>query len=308
MSDHLDGLKKHRPLRKRIRRHWSFPFVVKQCAWRITATWCWVYAFATLFGLRSVVRSFDQHIALALIRGLAKAGFAPANLPFQSAFLKVFWVFLISSFSWVQVLGLLFLYLPFSPLLLVFRNRRKGYRKSRAESIAKARRDGVDMPRANASRILFFLLFTWFVLYAGTSQQYPLIIGMILTGLLFIVRINRALIYAATIEFPRKNRTVVFLRASQKFVQNSIDSFKQGKIKEMADLKRMIRFASWALRFSRFVSVWLYGKTTRTRASLMFFSDSWQILLSWAAYLYCFGHSSLNIWQCIRLREWLMLS
>jgi hypothetical protein len=289
MNDQINRLNKRPPLRKRLRRDWTFPFIIKQYAWRITAAWCWLYAVATLFGLRSVTKSVDQHVAMVVIKVLAKAGFAPANLPFQSALLKVFWVFAISSFSWVQVLGLLFLYIPFSPLLLIFRKRRKEYRKTRAESFEKARREGVDLPRSNISLVLLFLLFAWFVLYAGTSQHYPLIIAMILTGLLFIARINRALIYAATIEFPRKNRTAVFLRASQKFVKSTFDNFKEGKIDKMADLNRMIRLASWTLRLSRFVSVWLYGRATRTRASLI-------VLIRFMANLAILGCLSVLFW------------
>lgn len=299
MANPTDGFKKRRrPLRKRIRGFWSFPFGVKQCAWRVTAAWFWFYGLAVLFGQRALIRGWGHRISAALIHALTGAGFAPSNPLFLSTFFWIFWLFLISGFSWAQVLGF-FVYVPFAPLLIFFRKGRRDYKKTRADSFQKLRRQGVVIPRPNISFVLVLALVLWFALYGRAQERSPLLIAMLITGILFVVRVNKAIVYASMVDLPSNRWIDNFFRSCQEFVRKSVESIKDGKVQDLRSLNLLIFLGSWWLRVSRFVSRWFYGKTARRRAALtelIRFMGNLAILgglsvLFWAFVIKYFAHS-----------------
>jgi tetratricopeptide (TPR) repeat protein len=209
-----------------------------------------------------------------------------------SAFIKVLWLLAICSFSWIQVLGFLLLYVPLSPLLLVFRKGRQQYKENRAKNLARARQEGAETPHLNKGLALLFLLLMWFALYGGTAQRYPLIIAMAITGLLFIERVSRALLYATAAEFPRKKRSEAFTHSVQNFMRKTVENFKEGKITELKHLNGAIRTASWILRLARFASTWMYGKAAKRRAALF-------VLIRFMGNLAILGGLSILFWAFV---------
>lgn len=269
-----------------------FPFIAKQIAWRVTAAWIWLYVLAAMFGQRAHINIWEQNAALLLARILTQAGFAPSHPALLPRFVKLLWLLTMCSFSWVQMAGFFLFYLPSSPLLLVFRKRRKQYKGERAKALEKARREGKETPHLNISFALFVLLLAWFLLYGETTQRYPLVIAMVITGLLFISRVSRALVYAAPADFSQKSRSEAFFSGSRDFVRKTFENLKEGKITSVRQLNWSIWLATRFLRTARFASAWLYGRAARRRAALL-------VLIRFMANLAILGAISIMFWAFV---------
>jgi hypothetical protein len=289
MVEPTDNLKRRIPLRKRIARFCHFPLIVKQVLWRLTAAWLWLYLIAALSGHRAVITTWDSRAFVVATNLLVRVGFSPSSPAALSNSLKLLWLFAICSFSWIQVLSFLILYVPFAPLLFVFRKGRKGYKDERAKALAKARTQGTAVNSNSSGFALLFILLTWFALFGGTSEHNPLLIAMVLTALLFVTRVNRALYFATPLEFSRQKRVEALIRASQTFFQTTIDNFKAGKVSEVSHLRIIIWSCGRLLRLSRLVSTWLYGRAAKKRAALI-------VLVRFMINLAILGSLSILFW------------
>ena len=228
-----------------------------------------LYLFATVSGHASLLREGNRRLFETLADLLSRHGFSPSSSGTLSISFKLLWLLGICGLSWVQVFGFFVIYVPFSPLLLFFPKRRKEYKEARRKALADAnlRNNSVNSPKIGFA--LLVTLLTWFTLFEKTNQHGPLHLAMLLTALLFLFRVRRALDFAAPVWGARKGRIEAFKTATGNFLRKTVDDFKAGKVSEMSHLATIIGLCSWYLRIARFVSRWLYGRPAKRRAALI---------------------------------------
>ena len=285
--------KRHKAFRKRIRKFLQVPFAAKQFAWRLTAGWFWICAFATIFRFREHLNTWGEAIFSELSGALTNLGFAPSNLKVFSIGVKLLWLFTICGFSWIQVIGF-FLYVPLLPLLIMRfalrkRLRLEPYRKIREETFKASRKSGDPAPKRTWGFPLFCLLLLWSVLYGQTSAPYPLFLALVLTALLFCSRVGRALTFAVPAENRRWIRIESMSAGARKFVARTSETLKTGQIFEKWQLNVAIWTGSFILRTFRVLSRLLHGKTARRRTALV-------VLLRFMLNLAALGAISILFW------------
>jgi hypothetical protein len=292
MSSPENPVNRPRALRKRIREIPPLLFSAKQFAWRTTAAWAWIYIIGLVLGQRLRLAAWENSIFSAFSGALVRFDFTPSSPSIFSACSKLLWLFTICAFSWVQIIGF-FMYVPFFPLIvltrIILRGRVEPYRKTREDSLKKARRDGQPVSKRTWELPLLFLLLLWQILYGNTSAPNPLRLAMLLTGLYFCSRLGRALAFAVPVDTPRWGRIDFMIANSRKFISDTIDNAKSGKIPGAKHLKFTIWTSTLILRQLRIASRWTYGKPARRRTAVF-------VLLRFIASLGALGGISILFW------------
>jgi hypothetical protein len=240
--------KRHKALRKRIRKVLRVPLVFKQFAWRLTASWLWIWAFAVVFGFRGHLHKLEDVLFLYPSISLTRLGFAPSDPAIFFVGVKLLWLFTICGFSWIQVVGF-FLYVPFFPIVLLvrilLRNRLEPYQKIREESFKKSRKSGNPIPKRAWGFPLLCSLLLWFVLYGQTSARNPLFLALLLTALLFCSRVGSALTFAVPAHEGPWARIEALSAGARNFVSDSSEKLKSGQMLE----KWQLNLTIWTGRF-----------------------------------------------------------
>jgi hypothetical protein len=284
--------KRPKALRKRIRKVLRVPFVAKQFAWRLTASWFWIRILAFTFGFKGHLHKLEDAFFFYLNTSLISFGFAPSNPGTFIACVKLLWLFTISGFSWLQVIGF-FLYVPFLPIVflvrILLRSKLAPYRKMREESFKKSRKSGIPIPKRAWGFPLLCLLLLWFILYGQTSARYPLFLAMVLTALLFCSLVGSALTFALPADKGPWARIEGMSASARKFVIDSSENLKAGKVLDKWQLNLKIWTGFFLLRNLRLWSRWLHGKAARRRTALL-------VLLRFMANLAALGAISILFW------------
>jgi hypothetical protein len=292
MSASERPVNKRRAVRKRIREVSRHLFSAKQFAWRTTAAWIWIYTVGLVLGQREHLAAWETSVFSAVSGALIWSGFTPSSLSIFSTCSKLLWLFTICAFSWVQVIGFSIYVLSFPLLVLtraILRGRLEPYRKTREDSLKKARREGQPVAKRRWELPLLFLLLLWQILYGNTSAPNPLRLAMLLTGLYFCSRLGRALAFAVPVDTPRWGRIDVMIASSRKFISDTIDNAKSGKIPGAKHLKLTIWTSTFILQQLRIASRWTYGKPARRRTAVF-------VLLRFIASLGALGGISILFW------------
>lgn len=257
MSTPANHAKRSKALRKRIGRVSRHAFSAKQLGWRITAGWIWIYALGLVFGQGGRLKGWENCLLLAVDGTLVRSGFAPTSPEVFAICIKMFWLFAICAFSWVQILGFgaYVLFFPLIPLTrVVLRGRLDPHRKIREEAFKKARREGHPIPKRGWGFPLLSLLLIWLALYGRTSAPRPLEVWMFLLGLYFFYRVAKAFSFATPVDTPRWERVEAMLASARKFGLNTIDNAKAGKITGARSLSIVIWTSMFFLRAFRIAS------------------------------------------------------
>lgn len=285
-------MKRHLPIRKRIRKALRIPFAVKQLTWRLTAGWLWLWGFASILGLRAHLQMWEDSLFRLLSAWLKHIGFAPSNPTLFNASIKALWLFTISGFSWVQLIGfsLYVATLPFILLVqILLRKRLEPYYKIRQQSFKKSRKAGVPFPKRSWGFPLLCILLLWFLLYGQTIARYPLLLGLCLTALLFCSRVGSALTFALPADGITWARIEGMIASARKYMSDTSEKVKSGEILDTTSLNATIWTASFFLRNFRRWSRWLHGKAARRRMALV-------VLLRFILNLAALGGISILFW------------
>jgi hypothetical protein len=90
--------KRNLPFRKRLKRAFKIPFILKQISWRFTAGWLWILFVSTVLGFRSAIQTWEAAGLLHINTSLIKFGFAPSHPAIFVPCLKVLWLLAICTF------------------------------------------------------------------------------------------------------------------------------------------------------------------------------------------------------------------
>ena len=268
------------------------PLFVKQFVWRLTAGWFWLCAIAFVFGFGARLSMRENALFGQLYGSLVNLGFAPSNPRVFSICVKLLWLFTICGFSWAQIIGF-FVYVLFLPLVflswIVLRKRLEPYSKIREESFKTSRKSGVVIDKRTWGFPLLCMLLLWFVLYGQISSSYPLFLALVLTALLFCLRVSRALAFAVPGDTNNWARVERMRASSDKFIAQATENFKKGEFLEKWQLNMALWTGTFFLRTSRELSKWLHGKAARRRTALI-------VLLRFMLNLAALGGISILFW------------
>jgi hypothetical protein len=199
--------------KKRKVRTWVVMLWVKRFAWRLTALWCWINILAWLLGLQGFIRTVESFVSMTSLNVLSNSGFAPVNQSSLNVIFKVIWILTITSFSWLQMIGLI-IYIAFGPLtlLLWFGKFGKQIRNQMRDAEEKTHREKVAQNRPLTSYFLITMSAAWFLLFGNSSQRPTLAMAIVLTGLLFSTRVYKAFEFTTLIE-PSRSHLINVWRA-----------------------------------------------------------------------------------------------
>jgi hypothetical protein len=246
---------------------WQTKSGLKRLAWRLSAAWCWLHAIVSLFGGRTFLHKLDAAFVETIISVLSKSGFTPSNATRLPFLLEVLWVLLITAFSWIQIFGLALYVILWPAVMLFIYRHRLAMKEARIQSakIAQSLRSN----RPVWTYALITCLIVWFILYGTSHVRTPVVVAVIITGLLFAVRLMRAFEYA-TLEY-RTGASLI-----ERYIESVIKQFERlgNKLREQKPLTvralttnlQPLKFWHWTFRL---ICRWLYGRAARNRAALM---------------------------------------
>jgi hypothetical protein len=202
------------------------------------------------------------------------------------------WVLLVTSFSWIQIIGLA-LYVIFWPLVLFFLFRHGSALKATYEqAMEKAQRLGTLPDRPVGTYFLMSCLIMWFVLYGDSSLRMPLFTAIILTGLLFTARVYRALAYTALDVPSGRGRIDRYIESVMVQFKKGITSLVEKKTLDLNSLSASLWGWKLSYRVLRFFSRWLYGRPARNRAALL-------VLIKYMFNLCALGSLAILFWALV---------
>ena len=257
---------RHRKLR--TIRLWKLLSILKRYAWRLTAFWCWAHSIFYLFGGKALLRSLHSDVFSEMIGVLSNLGFASGNAQLLPFVLRLLWILFITSFSWLQIVGLAF-YVIFWPVVLLFLVRHwETLEGIRSKTMDSQNFRSLRQDRPIWTYALMTSLIAWFVLYGSSSLRTPLIVAIVLTGLLFSARVYRALVYTTLNDRTGRGWIDRYTAAAVVQLEGAVNNLREKKTLDLNSLSASL----WSLRLSqrilRFFSRWLYGRAARTRAAL----------------------------------------
>jgi hypothetical protein len=265
--------------------------IPKAWAWRLTASYLWVRWLLTIKYGRNVLADAEGAAADKIKAILTFVGLAPASGgPHLGPVLVALWLLLITAFSPIQLLGM-FLYITFFPftVLLVLR-----YRKALKAGAARTQQSKMaTLPGIKRAfpvvpvAITFFVV--WFLIFGVASARGPNLIGCIISGIVFLAFVHRALDKTSPIH---ERDTAAFSRwvegailIMRNAAQTAIDSPPRVKFQAVASL--------WTVRVFikpfRYVNVFFRGPRGRNRIAMI-------MLIDYIVFLIVLALSSILFW------------
>ena len=278
--------------RNRTIRIWRARLILKQSAWRLTGFWLWARLLIHLFGGGTFLRKFDAGLFSRILEILKDLGFAPGHVPLLPFLLRLLWVLCITSFSWLQIIGLT-LYVFFWPLVLFFYFRHgSAFKATYDKEMEKAQRLRTRPNRAVGTYFLISCLIVWFVLYGDSSLRAPLIVAIVLIGTLFIVRVYQALAYTAPYVSSRMGPIDRYIESVLAQFRKGITDLAEKRTVDLNSISASVRTWNIYYRVLRFLSRWLYGRSARNRAALF-------VLIRYMLNLCLLGALAILFWALV---------
>jgi hypothetical protein len=161
---------------------------LKSWAWRCTASYVWLHWLLFILVDADVIRGLEGKTTAHVVDVLSSFGFAPVNADYLPRVLRWVWVLLITGFSPLQVALGLPLYIVSFPLTtlayLLFRKVLKVAQSNPPpQSRPGLRPKRSDVPLATLASCL---LLGWLILYGSSSSRRPILVGLALSGVLFV--------------------------------------------------------------------------------------------------------------------------
>jgi len=259
--------------------------VIKRYAWRITVVWCWAHIFTLLVCRRDVFSPFERRVAIYFAGCASRFGFSPAGSRYILGFVKVFWCLSISGFSWLQFCGL-FLYIGLVPIAIIW-NIAFWYLRKRGkipQGVVEKPPGAIAVPKAfergfPISKLLYSLLAGWFLLFANSTGRVPILVALILTALVFAIRLYGTTVYIAIAEVGGSGFASRIAWFPFGYLLNVLRQIVSGRVKD-EQLLSWLKFQRRLLRLLRRISTCFHGKAAERRAALLvFFTYSVDLLV-----------------------------
>lgn len=288
----------HQVLRKMRRlRLWAFPVALKRYAWRLTGFCCWARILGEAAGAKSKIYAIDNRLFGLTIDALKQAGFVPVSQSLFLALAKLLAFFILTSFSWIQMIGF-GVYILCWPLVLFFFATKYGqsFNKSRKGVYDKIHRYRKAQKRPVIAYILFSLLTAWFALFGDSPLRSPLIVGILLTGALFASRLYSA--FMMTIPEPETrggflDRLIDTVTSQlNKVVEEIRNKLASGEILNFNRFKGNVFVSRVAYKILKVASIFLYGRAARRRVALY-------VLVLYIVNLATLGFLSILFWSLV---------
>jgi hypothetical protein len=196
--------RKNRMWRKRRAAVASALKTVNKWLWRTTALWCWVHLLSFVFIRHDLLAVPERAVSLKIFHFLVSYGFSPSNPKLYPLLLKVFWLLLLTSGKAIVLLGFA-IYVAFAPLALAwnlffyFLLRAKGLPKPIVEASVLTWEER-QFAKSSSSGLLICGIVLWFLLYGQTGSRGPLVLGLAMTGSLFLIQFYRTTLRVALAE------------------------------------------------------------------------------------------------------------
>jgi hypothetical protein len=177
---------------------------VNKWLWRTTAPWCWVHLLGFLFFRHDLLAIPERAVSLKIFHLLTSHGFSPSNPKLYPLLLKVFWLLLLTRGKAIVLLGFA-IYVAFAPLALAWNlffyiwRRVKGLPKPIVEAPVLTWEEK-QFAKSSSSGLLICGIALWFLLYGHTGSRGPLVLGLVMTGSLFLIQFYRTTLRVALAE------------------------------------------------------------------------------------------------------------
>ena len=265
--------------------------IAKAWAWRFTAGYLWVRWLLTILNGRNVLAGTESAAANKIGTALSLVGFAPSSRPHLGPALVGLWFLLITSFSPIQHLAGMPLYIIFSPssllVVLIYQKNLKqnaaGPQQSDVVPFPKSKRRFPVVP------IAITFLVVWFLLYGDSSARRPNLMGCIISGVLFLAFAYRALDKTSPIH---EGDTAVFSRWAIRGIlmmrnaaQKAIDSPPNNSLQATVT----IRTNGFFIKPFRYLPVLFRGHRGRDRIAII-------MLIDYIVFLIILAVSAMLFW------------
>jgi len=222
---------------------------------------------------------------------LSSVGFAPSSALHLGPVLVGIWLLLITSFSLIQLLIGLPLYIIVFPfvllIVLIYRETIKEAsnqpQQGNVVPLPKRKRGFPVVPVAGS------FLVAWFLLYGGSSARGPNLIGCIISGVVFLAFSYRALDKTSPID--AKDTAVFSLWALRGLVimRNAAQKFVDSPPKNRLEAASSLRLNGFIIQPFRYLTVVFRGRRGRDRIAML-------MLVEYIVFLVILALSAILFW------------
>jgi hypothetical protein len=264
---------------------------VKAWAWRFTASYLWVRWLLTILNGRNVLAGAENAAANKIGVVLSFIGFAPSSGQHLGRVLMGIWLLFITSFSLIQLLLGLPVYVivfPFVLLIVLI------YRKELKEAPNQIQQSNV-VPLPKRTRgfpvvpVAGTFLVAWFLLYGGSSARGPNLMGCVISGAVFLAFAYRALDKTSPID--EKDTAVFSLLALRGLIimRNAAQKFVDSPPKNNLEAASSLRLNGFFVMPFRYLTVIFRGRRGRDRIAML-------MLVEYIIFLIILALSAILFW------------
>lgn len=183
--------------------------VLKRVAWRATGVYVWFILLKRLFTGHA---AGDLQLSNRIAAYLSSMGFAPIDENHLTTIIKVGWVLVVTAFKPIEIIGLV-IYLAFFWMLPLMLYLTYGMDTGSTSTPNTDKQFGLtaNNQRRLAIPVCGLMLLAWLVLFGDAASKKPMILGALLSGVLFLLFAVRAFQRVRPTYDPDPN----FLRAAK---------------------------------------------------------------------------------------------
>jgi len=246
---------------------------VNKWFWRTTALWCWVHLLSLFVFRHDLLAIPEQAVSLKIFHFVVSNGFSPSNPKLYPLLLKVFWLLLLTRGKAIFLLGFL-IYVAFAPLALAwtlffyFLRRAKGLPKPIVEAPVLTWEER-QFAKSSSSGLLICGIVLWFLLYGQTGSRGPLVLGLAMTGSLFLTQFYRTTLRVALAEIDEAGLISRIAHFPYGYLFRVIRQISRGTFRTDEQLFKAARHWMWVLGRLRRLNAYMRGKSAERRAALL---------------------------------------
>jgi len=267
---------KNRMWRKRRAAVASGLKTVHKWLWRTTALWCWVHLVSFVFFRHDLLAIPERAVSLKVFHFLVSYGFNPSNPKLYQPLLLVFWLLLLTNGKAIVLLGFA-IYVAFAPFTLAwnlfffFLRRAKGLSKPIVEAPVLTWEER-QFAKSSSSGLLICGIVLWFLLYGHTGSRGPLVLGLTMTGSLFLIQFYRTTLRVALAEIDEAGLISRIAHFPYGYMFRVLQQISRGTFRTDELLFKATRHWMWVLGRFRRLNAYMRGKGAKRRAALLVLS------------------------------------
>jgi hypothetical protein len=245
---------------------------VNKWLWRTTALWCWVHLLTFVFLRHDLLAVPERAVSLKIFHFLVSYGFSPSNPKLYPLLLKVFWLLLLTRGKAIVLMGFA-IYVAFAPLALAwnlffyFLRRAKGLPKPIDEAPVLTWEE--RQFAKSSSWLLICGIVLWFLMYGQTGSRGPLVLGLAMTGSLFLIQFYRTTLRVALAEIDEAGLISRIAHSPYGYLVKVFRQISGGTFRTDEQLFMAARYWMWFLGRLRRLNAYMRGKGAERRAALL---------------------------------------